>query len=158
MKKKKAAENPVEQAADQSQEVEILKAVAQAWYSHSGNSKPTSEYDARRGNFYGHHRPSRFRIEAFSSSTSKKLSSGGNSSSWDFKKSLLDSYEIVTVSKKLEERGISLNGDDDGIGQGRRVKRESKSSLRNLLNLMSSSKRFTTSENTVSRVQDASQF
>ncbi|CAN0891342.1 hypothetical protein LINGRAHAP2_LOCUS16928 [Linum grandiflorum] len=145
MKQKKAAANPADDEQC-SADVEILKAVAQAWYSRScgSSSSPTSEYDAgRRGNLDGRHRPSRFRIEAALSAARNQASGSSLASrgSWDFRKSLLDSYEIVTVSKKLEEKGISLDGDDVG---GPRMKRESKSSLRNLLNRMSSSsKRFT---------------
>ncbi|KAJ4827188.1 hypothetical protein Tsubulata_016773 [Turnera subulata] len=131
------------------QELEILKAVAQAWHAHSGSLRSTNECDARRLNFQP--RPSRFRLEATnklsgSSRSSKKVVSSGTSTTttapkWDFRQSLLDSYEIVSVSKRLE-RGLEL--DDplvSGLDSGSRVhrrRRESKNSLRNLFNLVSS--------------------
>ncbi|KAK3001176.1 hypothetical protein RJ639_020850 [Escallonia herrerae] len=43
-------------------------------------------------------RPSRFKLEALS----KPSSARDNAASWDFEQSLWDSYEIVTVLKKLE--------------------------------------------------------
>ncbi|KAK3439879.1 hypothetical protein EUGRSUZ_B00218 [Eucalyptus grandis] len=123
-------------------ELEILKAVAQAWHSHSSGSRvaTSSEFDTRRLNFKS--RPSRFKMEAISGksvvpSKGKGSLSGGP---WDFRESLWDSYEIVTVAKKLEAK---LNLDDPfgelpGPGKVIRRKRESMNSLRNLFNLMSS--------------------
>lgn len=135
MKKKLETEH------ERERELEILKAVAQAWYGHSGSSRPTNEFDAHRRNFK--RQPSRFRLEAMnkpassSSSSSAKETASGN---WDFRQSLWDSYEIVTVSKKLEAGLMFDNpfsGSDDPV-RVRRRGRESKNSLRNLFNLFSS--------------------
>ncbi|QCD81015.1 hypothetical protein DEO72_LG2g1339 [Vigna unguiculata] len=116
------------------QDLEVLKAVAQAWYSHSGTSKPMSEFDAHRRNFRG--KPSRFKLQALTNPpTSSK------DTHWDFQHSLWDSYELVTVSRRIET-GLTLdNPFHDLCGstpiQPKR-KPESKNSLRNLFNLMSS--------------------
>ncbi|KAJ9163802.1 hypothetical protein P3X46_023433 [Hevea brasiliensis] len=112
----------------------ILKAVAQAWHSHSCSSRPTNEYDAHRQNF--HPKPSRFKLEAMNKSLTRRVATGN----WDFKQSLLDSYEIVTMAKILE-RGLVLDdplfGSDDQI-RVRRRRKESKNSLRNFFNRVSS--------------------
>ncbi|PQQ00460.1 uncharacterized protein Pyn_08151 [Prunus yedoensis var. nudiflora] len=81
-------------------ELEILKAVAQAWYSHSSGSRPTSEFDAHRRNFRGR-LPSRFKLEAMRKSASASNQVSGYAA-WDFGQSLWDAYEIVAVSKRLE--------------------------------------------------------
>lgn len=117
--------------------MELLKAVAQAWLSHTdASSRPTgSEFDLRRINF--HPKPSRFKLEE-----SKKAAKEAARNSWDFHESLLDTYEIVAVSKKLE-RGLVLDYewffDDNGLGDGKRPvvrgrRRESSHSLRKLFN------------------------
>lgn len=135
--KKKQPENH-----EPEQQLEILKAVAQAWHSHSSGSRAatSSEFDARRLNFKS--RPSRFRVEAMSGKpvVPSKGKDGLGGGPWDFGQSLWDSYEIVTVTKKLEVR---LNLDDPfgelpGARRAIRRKRESGNSLRNLFNLMSS--------------------
>lgn len=118
----------------QPQDLELLKAVAQAWYSHSGTSKPMSEFDARRRNFKGN--PSRFKLEALN-----KQPSSSRDTYWDFQQSLWDSYELVTVSRRIEA-GLTLDNPFDELCgstpiQPRR-KPESKNSLRNLFNFMSS--------------------
>ncbi|KAH7528397.1 hypothetical protein FEM48_Zijuj05G0068000 [Ziziphus jujuba var. spinosa] len=82
---------------EQQKQVEILKAVAQAWHSHSGSSRPMNEFDAHRRNFNG--KPSRFKIEAMGKRAAER---NGSCGTWDFKQSLWDSYEIVTMSKRLE--------------------------------------------------------
>ncbi|KAE8652596.1 hypothetical protein Csa_014373 [Cucumis sativus] len=112
------------QLHDDDRHLEILKAVAQAWHSHTGTSKPASEFDAHRRN--SRPMPSRFKIEAIRSRTSTV-----SDRRWDFAQSLWDSYEIVTVSKKLESGG----------GRSQRKRRESCNSLRNLFN-RASSRRF----------------
>uniref|UniRef100_A0A2P2N4T1 Uncharacterized protein n=1 Tax=Rhizophora mucronata TaxID=61149 RepID=A0A2P2N4T1_RHIMU len=122
---------------DVQQELEILKAVAQAWHSHSGSCRPTSEYDARPQNFQS--KPSRFKLEAMNQSITCRV---GNAN-WDFKQSLWDSYEIVTVFKKLE-RQLVLDDPSSVLCDQNRVRRrhnESKNSLRNLFKRVSS-KRF----------------
>ncbi|KAK9117312.1 hypothetical protein Sjap_016259 [Stephania japonica] len=141
------------QQQQQQQELEILKAVAQAWHAHSGSCRTTNEFEANRRQFKN--KPTRFKAEAKadSKSTSKNATSsdinGSNSRSmnWDFGQSLWDSYEIVTVSKRLEER-LVLDDHQEVPGliyeDSRRVFRrrtESKNSLRNLLSRISS-KRF----------------
>ncbi|KAF8399789.1 hypothetical protein HHK36_015659 [Tetracentron sinense] len=96
------------------QELEILKAVAQAWHGHSGKTRPTNEFDAYKRNFNS--KPTRFKVEA-----TNKFSKEGVGSNWDFGKSLWDSYEIVTMSKRLES-GLVLDhpmpGSDESIWLG----------------------------------------
>lgn len=113
------------------QELEIIKAVAQAWYSHSGNSKPMNEFYAHKKIFNG--KPSRFKLEARKNS----LASSSSSTTWDFRQSLWDSYEIVTLSKMLEAGLVFDNPiftELDGSVQFHRRPKESKNSLRNLFN------------------------
>lgn len=123
---------------DDDHELEILKAVAQAWYGHSGRSRPTNEFDAHRRNFKS--QPSRFRLEAMDKPSSSANMETRSSANWDFRQSLWDSYELVTVSKMLEA-GLLLDkpfsGLDDPVPVHRR-RRESKNSLRNLFNRFSS--------------------
>ncbi|KAM5571907.1 hypothetical protein ABKV19_012141 [Rosa sericea] len=83
---------------DHEQELEILKAVAQAWQSLSGSSRPMTEFDARRRNYKGR-LPSRFKLEATRKAASS--SESGTNAKWDFGQSLWDAYEIVAVSKSL---------------------------------------------------------
>ncbi|KAB1215650.1 hypothetical protein CJ030_MR4G023311 [Morella rubra] len=117
------------------QELEILKAVAQAWQSHSGSSRPMNEYGAHKRNIQG--KPSRFKLEAMSKSSGKD----GKGVTWDFGQSLCDSYEIVTLYKRLEAGLLSDNpftGSDSSSRVHMRRRRESRNSLRNLFNVMSS--------------------
>lgn len=120
---------------DGDQRLEILKAVAQAWHSHSGSSRPMNEFDAHRGNFKGN--PSSFKLEAIAKSVADRSS---GCKAWDFGRSLWDSYEIVTVSKRLEAGLVFDNpfAELDGHVRVRRKRKESKNSLRRLFNLMSS--------------------
>ncbi|XP_065874808.1 uncharacterized protein [Euphorbia lathyris] len=109
----------------ENQQLEILKAVAQAWLCHSGSSrKSTNEYDAYRRNFP--FKASRFKLETLKTNNV-------STRYWDFNQSLLDSYEIVTLSKRLE-RGLVL--DDESRVHRRR--RESSNSLRSLFNRLAS--------------------
>ncbi|XP_052175981.1 uncharacterized protein LOC127790484 [Diospyros lotus] len=119
---------------------EILKAVAQAWHGHSGGStsKTANEFDARRMNFKS--RPSRFKLEAMS----KALAMETANSHWDFGQSLWDSYELVTVSKRLEA-GLVLDHQFPAPDGRHKRKKESTNSLRNLFNRMSS-RRFNKSD------------
>ncbi|KAK4744340.1 hypothetical protein SAY87_010652 [Trapa incisa] len=124
-------------------EIEVLKAVAQAWCGHSGSSRSsaTSEFDAHRLNFRS--RPSRFRLEAVIRNKSLWQSMGvinnrkpASCNYWDFGRSLLDSFEILAVSKRLESGMVSedpFSGDPPCWVSRRR--RESKNSLRNLFKL-----------------------
>lgn len=118
-------------------EVEILKAVAQAWHGHSSSSKTaTSEFDARRLNFTN--KPTRFKLEAMGVYSRKD-----SVKSWDFGQSLWDSYEIVTVSKRLET-GLLLENPFSALDEQKSAakrRKESSNSLRNLFN-RTSSRRF----------------
>ncbi|CAI8609856.1 unnamed protein product [Vicia faba] len=120
------------------QDLELLKAVAQAWYNHSGSVKPLSEFDARRRNFKG--RPSRFKLETLTKSSSTS-DTGTSTYCGDFQHSLWDPYELVTVSRRIET-GLALDNPFDDFCVSTSVqlkgKRESKNSLRNLFNNMSS--------------------
>ncbi|XP_010251354.1 PREDICTED: uncharacterized protein LOC104593295 [Nelumbo nucifera] len=128
-------------AESEDEQIEILKAVAQAWHGHSGNTRPMKEFDAHShcrnsSNFMS--KPSRFKLEA----TMNKLSKGVIAPNWDFGQSLWDSYEIVTLSKKLEA-GLVLDNHplfifQDLITPGGKRRRESKNSLRNLFKRVSS--------------------
>lgn len=148
MKKKQQDEEEEEEDED-GKDLEIIKAVAQAWHGHSESSRTTSEFNAHRHSFKTG--PTRFKLEAAatkvsvsSSSSSLTTSDKNGFTSWDFGQSLLDSYEIVAVSKKLET-GLVLDNTvsflDDPKGSSKRRK-ESKNSLRNLFGRLSSSKRF----------------
>lgn len=132
-----AMKKRLELQEQQPQDLEIMKAVAQARYSHSASSRPMSEFDAHRRDFKG--KPSRFKVEAMGNKSSTRDTSPATH--WDFQKSLWDSYELVTVSRRIEI-GLALdNPFDDSTGSiriQRRRKQESKNSLRNLFNNLSS--------------------
>lgn len=120
-------------------ELEILKAVAQARQGRAGSTaKATSEFDAHRLKFAP--KPSRFRIEAMKLRTERGRVSRVISHDWDFGRSLLDAFEIVAVSKRIEQGGLVLEKEMEADGLSRRkLKRgESKNSLRNLFNRVSS--------------------
>ncbi|XP_057950689.1 uncharacterized protein LOC131145560 [Malania oleifera] len=117
------------------QELEILKAVAQAWHGRSGTSRPaTDEFGACPRKYNS--KPTRFKLQAMNKLSTKDTSS---SAKWDFGQSLWDSYEIVAVSRRLEA-GLVLDHQfstpDELFRVGKRRK-ESKNSLRNLFNRMS---------------------
>ncbi|KAL8465586.1 hypothetical protein ACS0TY_034901 [Phlomoides rotata] len=116
---------------DEEHDSEILKAVAQAWHAHSISSKAMtiSESDAHRRFFKG--KPTRFKLEATNVNRTRP-----HDQCWDFRQSLWDSYEIVSVSKKLET-GL-LMGDPFSAMNAVRRRRESSHSLRSLFNRMSS--------------------
>ena len=123
----------IEQTQEE-QELEIIKAVAQAWLGHTTTTSPpssTNEFDARRLNFKN--KPTRFKVEAM---TTKPLQSynhnNGLLTSWDFTQSLWDSYEIVAVSRRLET-GLLLEDELNASSKGKR-KKESRNSLRNVFN------------------------
>ncbi|CAO2039473.1 unnamed protein product [Urochloa humidicola] len=93
-------------------DVELLKAVAQAWHAQSGNPRPpqASEVggddgsDVAAGTGARHrtrgaarHRPSRFKLEAMAAAAAPP-----RETAWDFTQSLWDTYELVTVTRKLE--------------------------------------------------------
>ncbi|XP_058070513.1 uncharacterized protein LOC131219411 [Magnolia sinica] len=125
------------EAREDDHEVEVLKAVAQAWHGRSGSPRPMKELDTEHSHYNRVRSCSRFKLEAINI-VSKELSSSKNSSRWDFSQSLWDSYEIVTLSKKLEA-GLVLDHPMDGSGPAtRKRRRESKNSLRNLFHRISS--------------------
>lgn len=128
------------QKVEDKQDLEILKAVAQAWHNRSSSSRPMNEFDAYLRNFKGN--PSRFKLEAMRKSSSAKDSSHG--ATWDFGQSLCDSYEIVTLSRRLETGLLSDNPfvELDSPSRVHRRRKESRHSLRNLFNRISS-RRFT---------------
>ncbi|ONK58746.1 uncharacterized protein A4U43_C09F16230 [Asparagus officinalis] len=134
-------------AADARDQLELLKAVAQAWHSQTGNPKPTNEdAEAQKINRLGFKpRPSRFKVEASMSMASRRgqpASSNSSGASWNFSGSLLDSYEIVTLAKKLEASLALDHPMSSSARNGKRSRAESKNSLRNLF-YRASSKRFT---------------
>ncbi|KAF0935872.1 hypothetical protein E2562_036513 [Oryza meyeriana var. granulata] len=124
-------------AAAADDDVELLKAVAQAWHAQSGNPRAAQGTDdgggisgARRAGWGSpRHRPSR---------------------AWDFAQSLWDTYELVAVARKLES-GLILADHPPGAqeraattregGGGVKRARESSRSLRSMF-LRSSSRRF----------------
>ncbi|XP_073007786.1 uncharacterized protein [Typha latifolia] len=113
-------------------DLELLKAVAQAWHAQScSNTKPAKEFDAQKGSV-DRRRPSRFKLEAIG-----MASKAGEAANWDFAQSLWDSYEIVTLSKKLEANlaldQYPMSGHADSAGRAGKRVRESKHSLRRLL-------------------------
>ncbi|KAJ8553939.1 hypothetical protein K7X08_024617 [Anisodus acutangulus] len=116
---------------DEQHDIEILKAVAQAWHGHSSSRRTTAEFDAHRHNFKN--KPSKFKVEAMNKATTREY---GGTGSWDFNQSLWDSYEIINVSKKLEAELMLDHPLDKPIRIGQKRK-ESKNSLRNLLNSVS---------------------
>lgn len=126
--------NKPELDEDHHHDLEILKAVAQAWHNHSSSSKTATEFDAHRINFKAN--PTRFKLEAMKKSPVKDTRGAHQ----DFRESLWDSCEIVAVSKLLET-GLGLEHQfpmwDDPSMRYKRPK-ESKNSLRNLFNQMSS--------------------
>ncbi|KAH0686960.1 uncharacterized protein [Solanum tuberosum] len=130
---------------DEQHDVEILKAVAQAWHGHSSSRGTTTEFDAHRHNFKN--KPSRFKLEAINKATSREYD--GTISRWDFSQSLWDSYEILNVSKKLET-GLMLDHPLDGSIQIGQKRKESKNSLRKLLNRVSS-RRYNEAESTLDK-------
>ncbi|GAA0159996.1 hypothetical protein LIER_16652 [Lithospermum erythrorhizon] len=125
-------------------DLEIIKAVAQAWLGHSSATKATNEFDAYRRNFKN--KPSRFKLEASTeSNTTSAGAASENINGWDFRESLLDTYEIVALSRKLET-GLMLDHQpfpalSRQASRSSGGKKESKNSLRNLFTKMTSSSR-----------------
>lgn len=125
-------------------ELEIIKAVAQAWYGHSTSPKSsttcTSEFDAPRMNFKS--KPSRFKLEADSNKSLSRKHTHSGDASWDFGQSLWDSYEIVSVSKKLDAALVldhhCFDMDKAGEGEKKRKHKEKSNSLASLIGRVSS--------------------
>ncbi|KAF7135249.1 hypothetical protein RHSIM_Rhsim08G0177900 [Rhododendron simsii] len=119
-------------------DLEILRAVAQAWYGHSGSSRTTSnEFDALRLHFK--RKPTRFKLEAMKKP--KDMTVPNHKVRWDFGQSLLDSYEIVSLSKRIET-GLVMDHDQlaelESSRLSRKRRKESNNSLRKLFGRMSS--------------------
>ncbi|GMI75623.1 hypothetical protein like AT4G24700 [Hibiscus trionum] len=135
---------------DNTKDLQIIKAVAQAWHSHSGTARSTNEFDAYpRRHFQA--KPSRFKLEAMSNQSAKlnnrdSTSVVADAPHWDFGQSLWDSYELVTLAKKLEtalviDDPVSAAGwglEEENSSKAQKRRKESKNSLRNLLKRVSS--------------------
>ncbi|XP_047077529.1 uncharacterized protein LOC124687836 [Lolium rigidum] len=138
-------------------DVELLKAVAQAWYAHSGNPRPSRTASADDDGVGGarragapRYRPSRFKLEAAAA-----VAAAQRRRSWDFAQSLWDTYELVTIAQKIESslaiideaaatpphRAVAGEGATRGGGGGGKRPREGRRSLRSLFH-RSSSRRF----------------
>ncbi|CAD6243825.1 unnamed protein product [Miscanthus lutarioriparius] len=139
-------------------DVELLKAVAQAWHAQSGNPRPSSRASgtgakdpaggagARARAGAAPHRPSRFKLEAMAAAAAPDARA--RERSWDFSQSLWDPYELVAVARRLESglviadhAAAAPQDGSDARGAGEKRGRESGRSLRNLF-LRSTSKRF----------------
>uniref|UniRef100_A0A0E0G991 Uncharacterized protein n=1 Tax=Oryza nivara TaxID=4536 RepID=A0A0E0G991_ORYNI len=108
-------------AAGGEDDVELLKAVAQAWHAQSGNPRAVASAAAqgadddgggggvsssgtRRAGVGGpgQRRPSRFKLEAAAIRDRDTSGGGGGERAWDFAQSLWDTYELVAVARRLE--------------------------------------------------------
>ncbi|KAG7546302.1 hypothetical protein ISN44_As12g016830 [Arabidopsis suecica] len=139
MRKKQEAKDEREEEEEKKKRLELMKAAAQAWLSHSQTSKRTvSEFEAQRKHAFVKGKASRFKTEALSAKHHPSFLD------WEFGQSLWDPYEILSVSKKLE-RELTLeeqtfSSSDNGLKK-KKKSRDSRNSLRSLFN-RSSSKRF----------------
>uniref|UniRef100_A0A0D3A617 Pachytene checkpoint protein 2 homolog n=1 Tax=Brassica oleracea var. oleracea TaxID=109376 RepID=A0A0D3A617_BRAOL len=138
MRKKREAKDENEE--EKKKRIELMKAAAQAWLSHSQTSKSTVlEFEARRKHAFVKGKPSRFKMEALSS-TKKHHHHHPSFLDWEYGQSLWDPYEILSVSKKLE-RALTL--EEHTFSADKTIKkknRDSRNSLRSLFNR--SSRRF----------------
>lgn len=148
-------------------DLELLKAVAQAWHAQSGNPRPSRASRATSGEDddagvgarpragEARYRPSRFKLEAMAAGAAKAASPAAETpvpseQPWDFTRSLWDTYELVSIAKKLEsglvvadyavDAPAAVPQEGGSRGPGKRG-RESRRSLRKLL-LRTSSGRF----------------
>jgi hypothetical protein len=132
-------------------DVELLKAVAQAWHAQSGNPRPSSRASGAGGDDSdgagalpragaARYRPSRFKLEA-AAVAAAAVAAPPRETAWDFAQSLLDTYELVAVARKLESGLVIADQGEPAREAGKRPARESRRSLRNLL-LRSGSRRF----------------
>ncbi|WVZ74773.1 hypothetical protein U9M48_022910 [Paspalum notatum var. saurae] len=122
-------------------DVELLKAVAQAWHAQSGNPRPSRASEdpsagARHRAGAARHRPSRFKLEAMAAAAEAQA----REKPWDFAQSLLDPYELVSVARRIESglviadhASAAPREDDDARGAAGKRRRESRRSLRSLL-------------------------
>ncbi|CAH8275473.1 unnamed protein product [Arabidopsis lyrata] len=139
MRKKQEAKDEREEEEEKKKRLELMKAAAQAWLSHSQTSKRTvSEFEAQRKHAFVKGKASRFKTEALSTKHHPSFLD------WEFGQSLWDPYEILSVSKKLE-RELTLeeqtfSSSANGLKK-KKKNRDSRNNLRSLFN-RSSSKRF----------------
>ncbi|EOA18101.1 hypothetical protein CARUB_v10006559mg [Capsella rubella] len=139
-KKREAKDEKEKEEEEKKKRVELMKAAAQAWLSHSQTSKHTVlEFDAQRKHAFVKGKASRFKMEALSTKHHPSFLD------WEFGQSLWDPYEIISVSKKLE-RELTLeeqtfSSSDNALEKKKKKNRDSRNSLRSLFS-RSSSKRF----------------
>ncbi|CAL4886939.1 unnamed protein product [Urochloa decumbens] len=142
-------------SASDAVDVELLKAVAQAWHAQSGNPRPSRAAGGDDSDGTGtlpragaaRHRPSRFKLEAMAAASAAAAAPTREKAAWDFTQSLWDTYELVAVARKLES-GLDIADHAAAPapapavprGAGKRV-RESGRRLRSLF-LRSTSRRF----------------
>ncbi|CAH2078049.1 unnamed protein product [Thlaspi arvense] len=141
MRKKREAKDEKEEEEKKKKRLELMKAAAQAWLSHSQTSKNTVlEFEARRKHAFVKGKPSRFKMEALSTASSRKHQHP-SFLDWEYGQSLWDPYEILSVSKKLE-RALTLEEHSFSADKSLKKKnRDSRNSLRSLFS-RSSSRRF----------------
>ncbi|WCJ25184.1 hypothetical protein M5689_007090 [Euphorbia peplus] len=94
-----------------SDDLAIVKAAAWAWYEHGSGSegKLMREYDATTNLLRPHNKPSRYKIEAMKNmiqqpnySTSTTTPIHDHEREYSKHHSLLDSYEVESISKQLD--------------------------------------------------------
>lgn len=143
MRKKRETKDEKEED-EKKKRVELRKAAAQAWLSHSQTSKRTvSEFELQRKNGFVEGKPSRFKTEALSNGTKHHHHTHHHYPSfldWEYGQSLWDPYEIVSVSKKLE-RELTLEEEENTFSSYIGLKKKSRNSLKSLFS-RSSSRRF----------------
>ncbi|CAA7037306.1 unnamed protein product [Microthlaspi erraticum] len=142
MRKKRDAKDEKQEEEEKKKRVELMKAAAQAWLSHSQTSKRTVlEFEAQRKHAFVKGKPSRFKMEALSITTSTSKEKHHHQPSfldWEYGQSLWDPYEIVSVSKKLERE---LTVEEHTLSSDNGHKKKNRNSLRSLFR-RSSSRRF----------------
>ena len=138
MRKKREAKDENEE--EKKKRIELMKAAAQAWLSHSQTSKSTVlEFEARRKHAFVKGKPSRFKMEALLSTTKKHRHH--SFLDWEYGQSLWDPYEILSVFKKLE-RALTL--EEHTFSADNAIKKKNRDSRKSLKSLFttSSSRRF----------------
>ncbi|XP_022735175.1 uncharacterized protein LOC111288522 [Durio zibethinus] len=83
-------------------ELALVKAAAWAWYQHGSGSdeKPMREFDITQTT-RAPCRPSRYKLEAMRNNASKTIKGSETTNPIHTQNSLLDSYEIESISKRL---------------------------------------------------------
>ncbi|KFK27618.1 hypothetical protein AALP_AA8G406900 [Arabis alpina] len=135
MRKKREAKDEIEED-EKKKRLELRKAAAQAWFSHSQTSKRTvSEFELQRRHGFVKGKASRFKTEALFNGTTKHHHHP-SFLDWEDGQSLWDSYEIVSVSKKLE-RELTLE-EQETFSSYIGLKKKKRTSLRSLFSRSSS--------------------